>query len=117
MYTIYEIYFFSGFETPILHGLCTYGYGLRHVLKTFADNDSSLCTGVKAQFSKPVLPGQTLQTKMWLEGRRVYFQTSVKENGSIVLRNAYVDFVADVQVSAEYLIFVLQIMLHLLKII
>lgn len=56
----------------------------------YGDNDAKRIRRLKARFVKPVLPGQTLQTKMWLEGNRVHFQTLVKETGTIVIDGEFI---------------------------
>lgn len=55
----------AGFERPILHGLCTYGFAGRAVLHTLAGGDPDRVRSIDARFAKPVFPGDTLHIDLW----------------------------------------------------
>jgi acyl dehydratase len=74
----------AGFDRPILHGLCTYGFAGRALLAELAGNDASKLTAVSARFTSPVFPGETLTTSIWRTepGRAVYRTEASAPDGS-----------------------------------
>jgi acyl dehydratase len=74
-----------GFPMPILHGLCTYGIACRAILKMAAGYDHRRITALDVRFSKPVYPGETIETQMWLDGGTVSFRCIVSRRGAVVI--------------------------------
>jgi acyl dehydratase len=70
----------GGFDRPILHGLCSYGFTGRALLHSLCDSDPARFHHVEARFASPVLPGEALTVRMWNvgEGESV-FTTSVDD--------------------------------------
>lgn len=78
----------GGFETPILHGLCTYGYATRAIVQGPCEGDVSRFKEFKARFSNVVYPGETLTTEAWKEDGGRYI-VQVRTDRAVVINNAY----------------------------
>ena len=75
----------GGFDRPILHGLCTYGYAGRAVLKAYCNDDPARMKSFEVRFSGVVYPGETITTDMWqIEPGRIVL-TAKTERGEAVL--------------------------------
>lgn len=74
----------GGFDRPILHGLCSYGFTCRALLAALAGNDVARFHHIEARFSSPVMPGDALTIRMWRTGDgSAVFTTSVGDRAVI----------------------------------
>jgi 3-hydroxyacyl-CoA dehydrogenase/3a,7a,12a-trihydroxy-5b-cholest-24-enoyl-CoA hydratase len=85
-----------GFQRPILHGLCTFGYVGRHVIRSFAGGDPRLFKSIRVRFADSVMPGETLRTEMWKEGDRIIVRCKAIERDKVVITNAAVELYQEV---------------------
>lgn len=76
-----------GFEKPLLHGMCTYGFAARAIMKAHADNDPGRILSFDARFASPFFPGETLVTRSWRDGNVVSFEATCAERGVTVFKN------------------------------
>ncbi len=58
----------GGFDTPILHGLCTYGFTGRALLHAVCGGAPSRFHHIEGRFAAPVFPGESLTIRMWSTG-------------------------------------------------
>jgi len=82
-----EIARLAGFERPILHGLCTYGFACRAVLQAYCDYDVARIQAFDVRFASPLYPGETIVTRMWKDRQMVSFECSAAERDVTVIRN------------------------------
>ncbi|MEO5665025.1 MAG: MaoC/PaaZ C-terminal domain-containing protein [Nocardioides sp.] len=75
----------AGFDVPILHGLCTYGFTGRALVHSLCDSDTSRFHGMSARFSRPVVPGDRLDVHLWVEGDGVARFQTVNHRSEVVL--------------------------------
>ncbi len=78
----------GGFDTPILHGLCSYGVVCKAAVDRMLDGDTSKVRRYQARFAGVVFPGETIVTSIWREGDKLFVDAKTKERGTPVISNA-----------------------------
>jgi acyl dehydratase len=75
----------GGFDRPILHGLCSYGFTGRALLHTMCGGDPARFRHMEARFASPVLPGDALTVSMWdLGGGDALFSTATDDGTTVI---------------------------------
>jgi acyl dehydratase len=78
----------AGFERPILHGLCSYGYAGRAILHEICGSDPTRLKSFAVRFMNVVYPGDTLITEGWKsDDEGTYIIQTTNQRGEIVLGN------------------------------
>ncbi|MDZ7675896.1 MAG: MaoC/PaaZ C-terminal domain-containing protein [Acidimicrobiales bacterium] len=75
----------GGFDRPILHGLCTYGFTGRGLLRALCDGDPARFEAMYGRFSSPVLPGEDLTINVWRTGDGEAVYQTVGSDGRVVI--------------------------------
>ncbi len=81
----------GGFDRPILHGLCTYGFTGRALLHTLCAGDPARFNSMQGRFSRPVMPGDELTISMWVDAGTCLFQTK-NQDGDVVFDQGVTTF-------------------------
>jgi acyl dehydratase len=83
----------AGFERPILHGLCSYGFAAHAALKAFADGDPARFKALDARFTTPVLPGQKLLARGYvIEPGKAALTVAIEDTGELAIANALFEY-------------------------
>ena len=80
----------AGLPGIIVHGLCTMAFCSKAVIETVCQGDPRRLKRLRVRFVRPVLPGQTISTRIWAaqetpECKRFEFET-VNPNNRAVIR-------------------------------
>lgn len=78
----------GGFSRPILHGLCTYGFAGRAILKSICGGDPAKFKSFAARFSSVIYPGDTIVTEGWKTEKGRYIIRASNQDGTVVLSNS-----------------------------
>lgn len=82
----------AGFEKPILHGLCTYGFTGRALLHTLCGSDPSRFRAMEGRFASPVIPGEDLTIQMWKTAAGECVFNTLGGDGRVVLAGGRHEF-------------------------
>lgn len=74
-----------GFNRPILHGMASFGIAAWSVLRALGHANADDLSHISCRMSAPVFPGSTLKTRVWSEGKLIWFET--ESDGRLVLTN------------------------------
>jgi acyl dehydratase len=78
----------GGFDTPILHGLCSYGIVCKAVVDHLLGGDVTRVARYQARFSGVLFPGETIVTSMWRENGKILIDAKCKERGAPVISSS-----------------------------
>jgi 3-hydroxyacyl-CoA dehydrogenase/3a,7a,12a-trihydroxy-5b-cholest-24-enoyl-CoA hydratase len=86
-----------GFNKPILHGLCTFGFVGRAVINAFSKGDPRYFKSIKVRFADSVYPGETLKIEMWKESDlKILVRATVVEREKVCISNAAVELYPEI---------------------
>ncbi|GAB4304709.1 MAG: hypothetical protein Kow0090_20330 [Myxococcota bacterium] len=86
----------SGFEKPIMHGLCTHGFACRAVIKRLFPGEPERMKRFKTRFTKTLYPGVPIKTQIWkLEEGKALFRTINAETGEVVIDRGIVEWMSE----------------------
>ena len=80
----------AGFDTPIIHGLCSYGIVCKAIVDNVLDGDTTKVAGYAARFAGVGFPGETYVIDYWKEGDKVLVQAKSKELDAKIISNCAV---------------------------
>ncbi len=83
----------SGFEKPIMHGLCTHGYACRALVSSLIPGETEKVRRMTCRFSKTLYPGEPIETLIWkTEKGQAVWKTIHKETREEIITNGIFEY-------------------------
>lgn len=80
----------AGLPGIIVHGLCTMAFTSKVVIDKLCASDPTRLKRLRVRFSRPVLPGQTITTRIWpdgeRDGRKLFAYETFNPDGQAVIK-------------------------------
>ena len=82
-----------GYEKPIMHGLCTFGYACRALMASFVPGEPEKVRRLGCRFSRTLYPGQPIRILIWKtdDGKAVWRVVNAA-NGELVIDNGVFEY-------------------------
>jgi acyl dehydratase len=81
----------AGLPGIIVHGLCTMAFASKVMIDHLCERDPRRLKRLRARFSRPVFPGQTITTAIWphsdRDGLKVYVYETENPDGKAVIKD------------------------------
>jgi acyl dehydratase len=82
-----------GFEKPIIHGLCTYGFACRALMASLIPGKSENVQRIACLFSDILYPGEPIRTWIWkMEEGKAVWKTVSANTGKTVIDNGIFEY-------------------------
>ena len=83
----------AGFEKPIMHGLCTYGYSCRSLINSLTRGEPEKVRRLKCRFSRPLYPGDPIKIQIWkTDYNHAVWKTVNAKTGEDIITNGLFEF-------------------------
>jgi len=83
----------SGFEKPIMHGLCTHGFACRALINSLIPGEPEKARRLVCRFSKTLYPGTPIKTLIWkTEDGKAVWRTLNNTTNDIVIDNGIFEY-------------------------
>lgn len=83
----------AGFERPMLHGLAVFGMAGHAALRVLCAYENVRLKKLRARFTAPFYPGETLRTRFWIDGDGTAgFQCHSVQRGAMVIDHGFVEY-------------------------
>jgi NAD(P)-dependent dehydrogenase (short-subunit alcohol dehydrogenase family)/putative sterol carrier protein/acyl dehydratase len=88
----------SGFDRPIMHGLCTQGYACRILIENLFPGQPERMKRLRVRFSRPLYPGTPILIQIWkTEENKALFRVVNKDTGDIAIDRGIVEWISEAE--------------------
>jgi NAD(P)-dependent dehydrogenase (short-subunit alcohol dehydrogenase family)/acyl dehydratase len=92
-----------GFKKPIMHGLCTYGFACRALIKSLVPNEPDKIKRLACRFSQTLYPDVPIKTLIWKTGDgHAVWRVINAETGDIIMDNGICEYAPPQKVEIRF---------------